>query len=165
MEHRLPSYLLTGCCLYIGKRLILVKAGYTQIRIFLLYVDFHISLFFSPKYAVILLSNSDSFATYYSTLVCILFLFQFIFFLFFSWLHHTACWILVPWLGIRPMPPAVGVWSLPLETGLPAKSLFSSLCFISFPGLIVLAAASVPCWLAVLLVVIPTGDRPPVSSQ
>ena len=137
---------------------------YTQVRILLLYVDFHISLFLSPRYAVILLSNSDSFATYYSTLVCILFLFQFIFFLsFFFWLHHTACWVLVPWLGIRPVPPQwqCGV----LTTGLPAKSLFSSLYFLSFPGLMVLAAASVQCWLAVLLVVMPTGDRPPVSSQ
>ena len=30
----------------------------------------------------------------------------------FFWLHHTACGILVPHLGIEPMPPAVEAWSL-----------------------------------------------------
>ena len=33
-------------------------------------------------------------------------------FFFFFLPHHTACGILVPWPGIKPMPPALEVWSL-----------------------------------------------------
>ena len=36
----------------------------------------------------------------------------FIYFIFFFWPHHAACGILVPWPGIKPMPPAVEVRSL-----------------------------------------------------
>ena len=32
--------------------------------------------------------------------------------LFFFWPHRTACGILVPQPGIKPMPPALEVWSL-----------------------------------------------------
>ena len=74
---------------------------------------------------------------------------------------HEACEILAPWPGIKLCAFEDEV----LTTGLPAKSLFSTLYFISFPGLIVLAAASVQCWLAVLLVVMPAGDRPLVSAR
>ena len=31
---------------------------------------------------------------------------------FFSWPHHTAYGIVVPWPGIEPTPPAVEAWSL-----------------------------------------------------
>ena len=34
------------------------------------------------------------------------------FFSFFSWPCLAACWILVPWPGIKPAPPAVKAWSL-----------------------------------------------------
>ena len=30
----------------------------------------------------------------------------------FFWPHHAACWILVPWPGIKPVPPALEVRSL-----------------------------------------------------
>ena len=35
-----------------------------------------------------------------------------IIYLFFFWPHHAACWILVPWPGIKPVPPALEVRSL-----------------------------------------------------
>ena len=34
------------------------------------------------------------------------------FFFFFLWQHHSAWGVLVPWLGIKPMPPEVESWSL-----------------------------------------------------
>ena len=46
--------------------------------------------------------------------VPILFIFyNFIYLCFnFIWPHHAACGILVPWPGIKPMFPVLGVWSL-----------------------------------------------------
>ena len=41
--------------------------------------------------------------------VCLFVLF---FCLFVFWPCHMACRILVPWWGTKPVPPAVGVWSL-----------------------------------------------------
>ena len=35
--------------------------------------------------------------------------------LFLFWLSHGACGILVPWPGIKPIHPALGVWSQPLD--------------------------------------------------
>ena len=32
--------------------------------------------------------------------------------LFFFFFGHMACWILVPWPGIKPTPPVAGAWSL-----------------------------------------------------
>ena len=34
-------------------------------------------------------------------------IFPFYIFCVFFWTHCSECWILVPWLGIKPMPPAV----------------------------------------------------------
>ena len=69
----------------------------------------------------------------------ILFYFIFYLFMFVFWPHHTACRILVPWPGIKPMLPSPPPhWQLRvLTTGPPAKSSFclfkylSSLCPVS----------------------------------
>ena len=45
--------------------------------------------------------------------VCVVFFFKTILFF---WLHHTACRILVPQPGIKPMALAVEVWSLSHQT-------------------------------------------------
>ena len=33
-------------------------------------------------------------------------------FFYLFWLYHAACGILVPWLGIEPIPPVMEVWCL-----------------------------------------------------
>ena len=39
-------------------------------------------------------------------------LLEVVFFFFFFFFSYKACWILAPLPGIKPMPPAVEVWSL-----------------------------------------------------
>ena len=62
----------------------------------------------------VLLSASVSFSVikrswrHFLSPLCLHFDYVLIFLCFIFWLHHTACRILVPWPGIKPVPP---VWS------------------------------------------------------
>ena len=42
-------------------------------------------------------------------------------FMYLIWPHQEACGILVPWSGIKPVPPEVEAWSV-LTTRQPGKS-------------------------------------------
>ena len=61
------------------------------------------------SFAVILVPLCDFSFSWWCVCVCIFWLI-FIFFFFF-WPCRVACGILVPWPGIKPVPPAVEVWS------------------------------------------------------
>ena len=48
------------------------------------------------------------------------------------WSHHMTCGILVPWLGIEPMPSALKAWGV--LTTLPGKSWCTIICFTGIRG-------------------------------
>ena len=59
---------------------------------------------------------------------------SYISFFFFLWQHHSAWGILVPWPGIKPMPPEVEAWSLNHWTAreFPPSALWSQIYFFLF---------------------------------
>ena len=58
-------------------------------------------------------------------------------FLFFFWLHHVVCGILVPWSGIEPVAPAVEAWSLNHWTARQVpRLLLSEIAFWSHASLV-----------------------------